>query len=110
MYLRNRSPTKAFQGMSPYEAWSGTKPDVSHLCVFGCSAFAHVPKAERSKLDSNSRKCLLLCYGSSQKGYHLYDLEHMKVIHSRGVVFDESSTPGLQKQTVRDQVSGPRSW
>ena len=33
VYLRNRSPTKALEGVTPHEAWSGTKPDVSTLCV-----------------------------------------------------------------------------
>jgi len=42
VYLRNRSPTKALEGITPFEAWSGTKPDVSSLRVFGCSAYAHV--------------------------------------------------------------------
>lgn len=30
----------------------------SHLCVFGCKAFAHVPKDERGKFDSKARKCI----------------------------------------------------
>ena len=42
VYLRNRSPTKALEGINTFEAWSGTKPDVSSLCVFGCRAYAHV--------------------------------------------------------------------
>ena len=34
----------------------GTKPDVSNLCVFGCSEYAHVPKGERQKLQSKSKE------------------------------------------------------
>ena len=98
VHFRNRSPTKALGVVTPYEAWSGTKPDVSSLRVFGCSAYAHVPKAERRKLDSKTRKCVLLGYGTNQKGYRLYDLERMKVIHSRDVVFDEASMPGIEKE------------
>ena len=33
---------------------------MNHLRIFGCSAFAHVPKDERKKLDSKARKCILL--------------------------------------------------
>ena len=95
VYLRNRSPTKALEGITPYEAWSGTKPDVSSLRICGCSAYAHVPRAERRKLDSKARKCVLLGYGTN---YRLYDLGRMKVIHSRDVVFDETSMPGFQKE------------
>ena len=57
-----------------------------------------MPKAERRKLDSKTRKCVLLGYGTNQKGYRLYDLGHMKVIHSRDVVFDEASMPGMEKE------------
>ena len=68
---------------------------MSHFHVFGCAAYVHVPKVERHKLDSKLRKCVLLGYGTNQKGYWLYDIEHMKVIHSRDVVFDEIFMPGI---------------
>ena len=45
-YLHNRSPTNAVQKMTPYEAWMGMKPNVSHLRVFGCDAYSHLPKDE----------------------------------------------------------------
>ena len=38
VYLKNRCPTKAVQGRTPYEAWYGKKPNVEHLKVFGCTA------------------------------------------------------------------------
>ena len=100
VYLRNRSPTKALEGITPYEAWSGVKPDVSLLRVFGCSAYAHVPKVERNKLDYKTRKCVLLGYDTSQKGYRLYDVGRIKVVHSKDVVFDETSTPEIRKETI----------
>ena len=45
---------------------------------------------------------MLLGYGTNQKGYRLYDLECMKVIHSRDVVFDKISMPGIlqEKETT----------
>jgi hypothetical protein len=39
VYILNRSPTKALNGRTPYEAWHGRKPTVSHLRVFGCLTF-----------------------------------------------------------------------
>ena len=47
VYLRNRSPTKAVSGLTPYEAWTGRKPVVNHLKVFGCVTYAHIPKEEK---------------------------------------------------------------
>ena len=35
---------------------------------------------------------------TNQKGYCLYDLRRMKVIHSRDVFFNETSMPGVQKE------------
>ena len=55
----------------------GVKP----LCIF--------PKKREKKLDSKSRKCFLLGYGSTTKGYRLYDPQKRKVFHSRDVIFNE---------------------
>ena len=41
-YIVNHTPTKFLQGITPKEAWSKIKLDVSHLCVFGCKAWAHI--------------------------------------------------------------------
>lgn len=64
LYLRNRSPTKSVKGMSPFEAWTGEKPKIDHLRIFGCTVYAHVPKDERKKLDPKAKKCILLGYGT----------------------------------------------
>ena len=67
MHLRNRSPTAAVD-VTPFEAWTGTKPQVEHLRTFGCSAHAYVAKDERQKLDPKAKKCILLGYGTETKG------------------------------------------
>ena len=97
VYLRNRSPTKAVDGATPFEAWTEVKPDVTHLRSFGCTAYAHIPKDERKKLDSKARKCVFLGYGSEIKGYRLYDCERQRVIYSRDVKFNENEF-GIQKE------------
>ena len=99
VYLKNRSYTKAVLDMTPHEAWSGSKPNVKHLRVFGCMAYSHIPKDERSKLDSKAKQCILLGYGSTTKGYRLYDIKREQVFHSRDVVFDEMKL-GIQKEQI----------
>ena len=42
-YILNRFPTKVFMNNVPKESWSGTKQVVTHMRVFGCVAYAHVP-------------------------------------------------------------------
>ena len=63
-----------------------------------------MPKVDRHKLDPKARKCVLLGYGTAQKGYCLYDLTRMKFIHSRDVVFDDKSMLGIQKESPSNCV------
>ena len=90
-YLLNQSPTKTLDGKTPFQAWYGKKPNVNHLRVFGCFAYIHIPKDERKKLDPKAKKCTFLGYGTSRKGYRLYDWKTSSIIHSRDVVFNELS-------------------
>jgi transposase InsO family protein len=60
VYIKNRCPTKALDSKTPQEAWSARKPDVSHLRVFGCKAFAHVPDEKRIQLESKSMPCVFI--------------------------------------------------
>jgi transposase InsO family protein len=53
VYILNRSPTKALDGRTPYEAWHGHKPAFSHLRVFGCLTFAK-ENGHIGKLDDKS--------------------------------------------------------
>lgn len=47
-YSRNRLHSRSCRdGMTPHEAVHGTRPAFSHVCVFGCRAFVHVPKGKR---------------------------------------------------------------
>jgi hypothetical protein len=71
--------------------WSGRKPDVSHLRVFGCKAFAHVPDEKRTKLESKSMPCVFLRYYEGTKAYRLMCLETKRIIKSRNVMFIEGS-------------------
>ena len=80
--LPNRSPTKAVDGITPFDSWKKKRPSVSHLRVFGCKAYAHVPKYLCGKLDSKTRKCILVGYGEETKGYRLYDPNERRICFS----------------------------
>ena len=54
-HLRNRIISSSHEGHTPYKMWFVSKHDVSHLRVFGCKAFVHIPEEKRRKLDSKSR-------------------------------------------------------
>eukprot|EP00253_Pinus_taeda_P025779 PITA_25779 len=88
-YLVNRSPSSALDEKTPQEVWTGKKPSLSHLRVFGCDAYVHVPKEKRTKLDSKSEKCIFIGYKDGLKGYKLWNPVTRKVVYSRDVVFRE---------------------
>jgi transposase InsO family protein len=89
VYLSNRCPTKSLWNKTPQEAWSGRKPSVSHLRVFGSIGYTHVPDQEQSKLDDKSKRYIFIGYDSSSKGYKLYNPNFGKIVISRDVEFGE---------------------
>ncbi|KAL0345416.1 UNVERIFIED_CONTAM: Retrovirus-related Pol polyprotein from transposon TNT 1-94 [Sesamum radiatum] len=91
-YVLNRSPTSALTRQTPFEAFHGRKPKVSHFKVFGCVAHVLIPSQKRSKLDENSVKCIFVGYSLETKGYRFYNPKAKKLLISRDVVFDEKST------------------
>lgn len=91
-FLTNRSVTSALANpITPYEMWFGKKPDVSYIRVFGCAAYAHINKHERSKLDGKSIPLTMVGY--ALMGYRLWDDDERKIVVSRDVIFDESTFP-----------------
>jgi len=74
---------------SPQEVWTGKKPSLSHLRVFGCDAYVNVPKEKRTKLDSKYEKCIFIGYKDHLKGYKLWNPISRKVVYNRDVVFRE---------------------
>ena len=90
-YIRNRTPTTAIkENKTPYEKWYGRKPRVSHLRVFGCVAYAHVPDSKRRKLDKKALKLRFVGYSRKSKGYRFFDERTQKILNRRDVTFNET--------------------
>ena len=71
--LINLSPSVPLNGDVPDRVWTGKEVSYAHLRVFGCRAFVHIPKDERSKLDDKAKSCIFLGYGHEEFGYRLRD-------------------------------------
>ena len=87
VYIMNRCPKKSVENKVPQEAWTCMNHSVTHLKVFGCVAYAHVPDEQRKKLDNKGHKCIFVGYSKDTKAYKLYDPVARKVIVSRYVLF-----------------------
>jgi hypothetical protein len=62
IYIMNQTPTTTIHGITLEEKFTCKKPDVSHLRVFGCTAYLHVPDEKKSKLDPKTDKCIFISY------------------------------------------------
>jgi hypothetical protein len=93
VYILNHWPTKALNGRTPYEAWHGRKPAVSHLRVFGCLVFGK-ELGHIDKLDDRSTLGVFIGYAEGSKAYHILDQGTQRVRTMRDVVFDEGRGDG----------------
>lgn len=71
-YLINRMPTKILQYITPLESSKKSFPEsrinsALPLKIFGCTAYVHIPKRSRSKLDPRAEKCIFLGYPPNKK-------------------------------------------
>ena len=62
VYVHNRISHSALGNKTPKEVFIGENPEVSHLKIFGCLVYIHIPKEKRSKLDPSGKKGLFVGY------------------------------------------------
>eukprot|EP00731_Ephydatia_muelleri_P012155 Em0006g1049a len=91
-FLRNRVPARSFkEKTTPFEKWYEKKPDLSHLRVFGCMAYAYIPDTNRKdKLSKKAEKLRFIGYSLQTKAYRLINDDTGKIIVRRDVIFNES--------------------
>ena len=88
VYLKNRLPHSALKKTS-FEAMNGSKPNLSHLRVFGSKVT--VQTSERNaKLDQNNKPALFMTFTATDKNVCVVDVETGREKISRHAVFDEA--------------------
>ena len=66
IHLLNLVPSKSVPKTS-MELWSGHKPSMEYLHIWGCTT--HVLKGKSDKLEPKSKVCLLVGYPKETRGY-----------------------------------------
>lgn len=74
IYVQNMSPHHILGDKTPEEAFTGVKPEVSHLNIFGCLVYIHVPKEKRTKMEPSGKKGIFVGYSETAKAFHIYVL------------------------------------
>jgi hypothetical protein len=72
-YLVNQAPSSTLDDKTLHEVWTGKKPSLTHIKVFGCEAYVDVPKENKSKVDKKAEKCIFIGYKDGLKGYKLWN-------------------------------------
>ena len=72
--------------------FTGKKTKASHLNIFGCPVFVHIPKEKRTNMDPSRKKGIFVGYCEVSKAFIFYipGYHHMEI--SRDVTFDEDTT------------------
>ena len=92
---------------TPEEAFTGNKPDISNLRIFGCVTYSHVPEEKRTKLEPAADKGIFVGYSETSKAFRIYIPALRKVVLRRDVRFEEDAA--FRRSRGLDQV-GQRSY
>ena len=71
-YILNRVPSKVV-AKTPYELWTGKKPSIRHLHIWGCPAEARPYRSHEKKLNSRTVSCYFFGYPERSQGFKFYD-------------------------------------
>ena len=97
--------------MTPKEAWTHVKPDVSTFCIFGSEAWAFIPDAQRKAMERKSQPLIFVGYYEDVKVYKLFDSNSREVLFRRDVQFDEHyplmEPPSLASPSLSNTSSSP---
>ena len=109
-HIHNRLPTPTRKDLSPIAHWTGKEPGLGHLRVFGATAWVHIPKERRHKLDAKSTRCILVGYDedAGSKVYRLYEPLQKRILRSRDVIIDESAT--AEENTSSESLRAKIGW
>ena len=103
VYVQNIIFHSALGNKTPKEMFIGEKPEVSHLKIFGCLVYLHVPKEKRSKLDPSGKKGIFIGYSDESKAYKIYIRSFRQIEISKDVTFDENASFIKSKNSYEDE-------
>jgi hypothetical protein len=90
IYLLNKVPSKAIP-KTPFELWTGRKPSLRYMHVWGCPVEARIYNPHEKKLDLKTISGYFIGYLEKSKGYRFYCPTHStKIIETGNAKFLEN--------------------
>ena len=78
--MQNHCSHKILGMSTPKEAFSGKKPDISHLRIFGSLVYIHVTKDARKKLEPIAEVGIFVGYTDTPHNYCVYLPDSRKTV------------------------------
>ena len=92
-FLKNRTPTRALRGTTPYELFWGKCPDLQDAQEFGIPCWVLVPSNRRTgKLDAKSEKYVFTGISDHSAGWRYYTPGMRQILVSRDIIFQRQHT------------------
>ena len=104
VYIQNRSPHAILGEKSQEEVFTGEKPVVDHMRIFGTPVYIHVPKEKRANLEPSEKKGIFVGYSESSKAYRIYVPGQR---YSRDVIFHEEVVFRQTKELPKNVEESP---
>ncbi|KAJ9558542.1 hypothetical protein OSB04_013156 [Centaurea solstitialis] len=94
-HILNKVPTKSVE-KTPYEIWTGKKPKLSFLKIWGCEVYVKRPTSD--KLKPKSDKCFFVGYPKTTVGYYFYNPTENKEVE------EDDTLPIVEPVTQQEHV------
>jgi transposase InsO family protein len=102
IHIHNRiSNSRIPPNTTPWELWTGSKPNISYFREFGVPCWSWIPEPG-SKLKPRGERGIFMGYASHAKAYRIWLPEKRTFAIRRDVVFDESATACCDKPPSLD--------
>src|SRR5260370_21488781 len=99
VWIKNHIPSQSLNhNTTPYQEYFGKKPSMATLHLFGCKAYAHIPKVDQTKLSERTIECIHVGFVEEKRAYLLWNRERRWLIESRDMKFEEGD--GEERVTV----------
>jgi len=89
VYLKNWLPHRAL-GQTPFQAYTGHKPNLKKLWLFGCPVIARLPGKRPAKLGTHAAMGFFLGYTGTDNNVYYQDHLTKRIKISTHVTFDEA--------------------
>jgi hypothetical protein len=88
VYLKNRTPHKALPpDKTPFELWTGRRPNLAHLQIFGSHCTAKIVNQHLAKFDPRGEHGRFLGFPPNTKGYLFWSSESRTVRVRHDLIF-----------------------